>query len=1007
MRRLRVRVSSVLWATLGVVIGAGAAAAQAVGNGTVTGRVVDAGTGAAVGQAQVRLVGSVAGTTTNDSGYFRLQRIPSGLQSIRALRLGYNPASVTVTILEGQTVTAPTIKLVTAAAVLTATTITATGQTEEARQQAAFVPSLSPDSIELAATPTFANVLEGKIPGVDVTTSSGSVGLGTRIRIRGANSISLSGAPLIIIDNVEVDNTEDTFHGSAGLNLGVGGQSPSRYDDLDPNEFESIETLQGPAATGLYGTSAANGAIVITTKKGVPGPAQWTFHAQYGTLNDDNNYPANYSGWSGGSPGACGALPQVIGACTPDSVTSNSPLLSHESTLREGHQQEYGAQVAGGTDLSNYFISGNYLNQTGTYTSNAWIKENARANFTARPTKDFTVSASIGYIASNVEIPQNDNNSLGILGQALLGTGASGPDFNYGYFGPVTPEATANLTTFQDIQRWTPGVNASYQPLSWLSFNGTAGMDLSNEAQTSNLPPGILDAYGSPYSIGFHQRNQLEQEDYTLLASTTARFNITQDITSATTVGGSWRRELFTGNYAYGAGQPTGANSLNAVTSLFAVDEVNDDERTLGGFVQEQMSFYNRYYLTVGVRVDKTSTAGVASGPIYYPEFEGSWVVSDESWFPKQDYVSALKARAAYGQSGLRPTLLQAISYYTSVASTQPSGASVPALTPGGLGLSSLKPERDDEWEAGLDAGLFKDRVNVSGTYFDKTGLGALVAANVVPSAGTVASEIVNVGGVKNRGWEFSADANIADFRFVRFDLHGQWFILQNYLMTLGPGQSPIITGLGGNTQEVTPGYQLGAYFQPAYKYTSTAGIVTPADITILNGGAQAFGGNDLPTHEASITPTITLFKIIKVSSLFDYRGGYKLYNSTQQFRCGEFLNCAEDFNGAKTPVATQAADVAQAAYGTSFGYFEDAGFWKWREASITAILPDAWAKFAHSRGMQVTFSARNLRTWTKYPGLDPEVSSQGQASFFPLTSSDFLTQPPVRYYTVRLDLNF
>jgi len=983
----------------GLAFGPAALLAQ---DGTVTGRVTDKATGAGVSSAQVRVVGGTAVTVTNDSGYYRLHKVPLGPQTVRALRLGYAASSVTVTVTAGPEVRAD-IALMSAAAILTTQTITATGQKEEARQTAVYVPSISPDSINLAASPNMASVLESEIPGVTVEQSSGTVGTGVRVRIRGSNSVSLSNEPLIVIDGVEVANSETGFNQGSGLNLGVGGQEPSRLNDLDPNEIESVETLQGPAATGLYGTAAANGVLVITTKRGKPGKPVFDLHISNGTLRDENPYPASY-----GSGNGCGVLLIGLGACTTiDSVYSYNPFFqAANSPLRIGRDQQYGLNVSGGSDVNSYFISGNYQRTDGTLNTNMLEKTNSRANYSARPTDDLSLNFSSGYVYSNTRFPQNDNNVLGVISEELLspGTPANGND---GYFGAVNPTQTLHIHTFQEIQRFMPALNIAYDPLKWLDVIATGGFDISSQNDNQWVDPNSVQ-FGS-YPLGSANDNRLQTQSYTLSTVATAHFDLPAKFTTSTSIGATWRRTLTDGNFGFGYGLVAGTSSLHGVTQLFAVDEETDDERTLGGFLQEQVGWRGKMFLTGGVRVDKTSTQGPSAGDTYYPEVNGAWDISDEEFFPKQPVVSTVKLRAALGQSGLRPSLYNALTYYnpSSVTLSGPpaiatTSSSVGGFTTGGVGDPNLKPERTTEWEVGADFGLIKDRFNGSVTYYHKNSTDALVAVPLYPSIGSATSEYENLGSVLNRGLELQIGGKVIDFGFVRLDFTASYATLENFLESLGANQSPIVFGLGGATQRMTPGYQLGAYFQQTYTYTTpTNGILTPANMTY--SAQSEFVGNDIPTHTATFAPSLTIFKWLKVGSLFDFRGGYKLYNATADFRCGRFLNCASDYD-LNAPLSVQAASLADATQGSVAGYIVNARFWKWREASITAILPSEWATFIRARTASLTFAARNLRTWTNYTGLDPEVSEYGQDNF---TSADFLTQPPVRYYTVRFNLTY
>ena len=159
--------------------------------------------------------------------------------------------------------------------------------------------------------------------------------------------------------------------------------------------------------------------------------------------------------------------------------------------------------------------------------------------------------------------------------------------------------------------------------------------------------------------------------------------------------------------------------------------------------------------------------------------------------------------------------------------------------------------------------------------------------------------------------------------------------------------------------------------------------------------------GNPLPTHSFAFTPNLTLFKLLRVSALFDHKGGYKLFNNTRRFRCS-FGNCQEAFDK-NTPLADQAASIS-IALGTDAGYIEDASFTKLRELSFSLKGPEAMARAFGGRAVEITVAGRNLHTWTKYTGFDPEINSSPGTNF---STSDFLTLSPTRTWTVRLSASF
>jgi TonB-dependent starch-binding outer membrane protein SusC len=245
------------------VVGSAPAAAQQT-TGIITGRVTERGTAQPVSLAQVFVVGTGFGAVTNDSGVYRIVNVPTGPATVRVRRVGFESVAQPVTVTAGSAVTADFV-VGRAAAVLSQVTVTATGAATTARQQGNLVSTVRPDSVPLAAVPNFSSLVQGRASGVTVQQSGGTTGSGARIRIRGANSVSLSNEPLIIIDGVRVTGTAA---GTIATSLDVGGQEPSRLNDILPEEIEDVQILKGPAATGLYGTQAANGVIQITTKKG-------------------------------------------------------------------------------------------------------------------------------------------------------------------------------------------------------------------------------------------------------------------------------------------------------------------------------------------------------------------------------------------------------------------------------------------------------------------------------------------------------------------------------------------------------------------------------------------------------------------------------------------------------------------------------------------------------------------------------------------------------------------
>jgi len=466
------------------------------------------------------------------------------------------------------------------------------------------------------------------------------------------------------------------------------------------------------------------------------------------------------------------------------------------------------------------------------------------------------------------------------------------------------------------------------------------------------------------------------------------------------------------GTQAFGEGLAGGTGSVGGVTSGFAVAAQNSDVITIGGYVQQQLAWRDKVFVSGALRGDDNSAFGQDFSFIYYPSASLSWVIGEESFFPQNDWLSSLRLRAAYGQSGQRPGFRNAITFYTAVA-VKRAGSDVGAVQIGApVGNASLKPERSGEYELGFDAGFLNDRVSFEATLYDKTTDDALILRNLPPSSGA-ASRFENLGKVTNKGIEGMLNARLLEGRNFQFDLAVTASKNKNKLVRLGQDVDTIFFGLGANNgdfiQRHAEGHPLGGYWQRAilgFDDANADGIIGSDEVQLAD--EASFLGQPLPQTELSIQPTLTFLKYFRANALMNYRGGFKVYNSTAQFRCAVFLNC-QAANDKSVGLAEQARVMASARanFGldaSDAGFVEDGTFWKLREISLTAMAPASWARRLGVSDLALTLSGRNLGTWTDYTGFDPEISFNGTSNF---STAEFLTQPQVRYWTARLSFGW
>ncbi len=980
--------------------------------GTISGRVTDKATSNPVASAEVTIVGTTRGTLTGDKGEYIIRGVAAGTLTLRATRIGYAASMQKVTVPESGIVTAD-FALTSTPSKLDEIIVSASGEQETKREQPVSIGTINMDSVNLAPVNSFSELLTARTPGVVAMSDGGTLGAGTRIRIRGSNSVSLDNDPLIIIDGVRANGNE----GSS--TLGVGGQVPSRLDDINPEDIETINVIKGPAASSLFGTAAANGVIQITTKRGASGKQTWSAHVGGGTVSNYIKFPSNYgvvdvegadTVFSQATQGApCITDFQAAGFCTYTGLQTFNPLEVN-SPFVTGNTHTYGLAVSGGSEAMTYYLSGQFDKDQGVYTINKLRHATLRANATAHlgPKFDLTVNTSFGQ--NRLRLPQNDNNVRGVIPSGILGL-VFDDTVNHGYQFQQPANIFA-INTQQNTERYTGAATATWRPLSWLSIVGVTGLDFSNRIDQELIPTYLDNGITSRFaddSLGNRTSNPFQTFIYTLNTSATASYGLRPGLTGSTTIGTQYTQNYSHGTFAFGKVLAPGTGSLNGATQAFAVGESTTKDIILGAYGQEQLNWRDRVYLSGTVRADKNNAFGRNFKSIVYPGGGISWVIGNEDFFPKQQFVSQARLRAAYGQSGQQPGFRDAVAFYAPVA-IHVGGEDVASFTAGNLGDPNLKPERTGETELGFEANLWRDIFALDFTWYNKKTTDALIKRQLPPSNGLQQLFFQNIGSVQNKGVEVSLTGTPIKGNTVTWDFTVAGSRNANKVLKLGV--PPIIFG----DQRHQNGYPLGGYWARPYTFKDVNGDGaittencpgTSCEITL--GDTAVYLGSPFPTWDLTFGSGLTFFKYIRVAALLNRRTGNKLLNFTEDFRCSALLICKAlnqniDPSAKKTSsLADQAAGIA-AMQGTDAGYVEDGSFWKIREISLTLSAPDHLAHRFGVTGLSLTLAGRNLGTWTNYKGLDPEINENGGLNF---TTDEFLSQPPVRTYSVRMDIHW
>jgi TonB-linked SusC/RagA family outer membrane protein len=948
--------------------------------GVVAGTVVAEGTQRPLPGAQLIVVGATGrGAITDASGKFRITGLSGATVILNVRAIGYRQVTDTSRVGDA----AIRIVMQERALELNAMVVTGTAGGAQVRELGTAVAPVNVSEVmSQMAVPSVEALLNGRAPGVTVISSSGQVGAGAQIRIRGIGTFSLSSQPLVYVDGIRVDN---------GLTGMVG-----RFDDFDPEQIESMEVLKGPAAATLYGTEAARGVINILTKRGTAGATKYTFTTKNGTswFQDANaRIPTNY--WLNPADSTVWSihLPTTEAA-------RGTPLFQN------GGNQAYSASASGGTGTYKYYAAGDISSAQGITNQNARTQKSARTNLSAVPNDKFSLETSVGYITSNTNVAC-EGSCGGVLWAsefsrpsrtlaACAPNAARGCGWSRGaYTSP--PEVYNASYSWQDLRRFTGSLSIKYDPIPWLSNRLLVGTDYTLEDIQAYTPYQTDSTIVFFMGTGFDgsRSETTQQTTYnTYDFSSSAHFNLRPTIVSKTSGGIQYYTNQATSLSASGTHFPTpGLSTISATGTKGTPTSGLASNNTLGFYGQQELAFSDRLFLTGALRVDNNSSFGSQASWVTYPKLSLSWVASEESWARSKlpGFIEDLRLRLAYGQSGQQPGVNTALRTFTPVAG--PNGATV--LTPGTFGNLNLKPERVSGTEAGFEAGLFKDRLGVDFTYYSDISRDAILSKGVPPSTGFGASsQYVNAGEIDKHGVELALKAQLITQRSFGWDAQFNIGANKSKIVKLSgaPGDTVIDLGTAPPMQHrvgYSP-FDLFTYRVVSATYDPKTRLATNPICDDGKGGTipcfvpgttsvqapKLFFGNSIPTTEGSISNTFR-YDRLRFYVLSDFQVGFSKIDNNLRIRCQLNASCLE----AVYPMNYAPAVIADVQNsGTLRDYFiKSANFWKLREVSMTYDVPDKLAaRYLGAGSLAATISGRNLHTWTNYTGLDPENSLGG-----------------------------
>lgn len=1015
--------SSVGWIVIAVIaliaFVVTAPAAQAFQGGTISGRVTDASTGLPLQGARIMLVGTNKSATTDGDGRFQLRNVADGPTTIRVVMIGYESYGLMLTVVGG--ISSADFRLNKAVITLDEIVVTATGE-QRKREIANAIGTVDVASIvELAPAMSIDEVLAGQTPGVTLLRSSGTVGVGSNIKIRGNSSISLTNHPLVYLDGARIDN--DNNEGP-----GVGGQDASRLNDINPDDIERIEIVKGPAASTLYGTEAAAGVILIYTKRGRRAPPEWTFRTDFGAnIRSTYEYPANV--WD----------PASFGFPNPNDTLHSMNLMEEFNPFRSGYFRSYQGSVRGGTDLVKYYFSGQFQNEDGTLPNNSMTRHNGRANFTITPTNDlWDVQLNTGYTSNFLTLPDNDNNGFGYIGVAMIGfpwnhkifaadpntggtpietcpfafelarstgnplsDGGCPANNKGGFFGNRSFADVETLGNVQNVERFTGSATMRIRPTTFWSNRITLGYDLVAQRTSGLIPVDPTRPFGA-FSDGFRDATTQTVRNLTLDYSGSVSFDLSSSINSVTSIGVQYYREVLDEAGCTGEVFPAGATTCSSAVTTTG-NEAFVEAKTLGVYLQQQISINDRLFLTPAIRLDDNSAFGTDFSLAKYPKVGASYMLIDQGFGP----IDQAKLRVAWGKSGKQPTNFAALQRFNA-SKVSIRTTNVLGVTPLNLGNQALSPEIGAEWEVGFDVGLFDNRVGLEATYYTQKTTDAIVLTPLAPSLGFPDPVFINIARIDNKGIELALDIAALTNPDFTWNWSIKYSTNSNEIKDL---EEDIFLSFG-SSQRHTDGFPFASYFSERIIIDPVTGDAMVDPTSDPDDDDHVFLGQPTPEWEGSVTSTLTLLRNLTIHAFLDFKGGHKLFNSTEEFRCG-FLGggatgsiCPETFERDADGEFTDEAKIKQLAaqIGAETPWVEDATFAKLRTVSLRFQFPESWAQALHARRASLTLSGHNLKTWTGYTGADPEINNFGQNG---TSRAEFLTLPTNRRFTASMRVTF
>ncbi len=980
------------------------------GNSVIVGRVTDSATKQGIPGASVVVPGMKHSVVTSQTGDFLIRGVIAGEALIAVKAFGYKSASKSVVVTDGGRHSV-SIVMVGVPTTLSGVVTTATGLQRKIEVGNDVTTIKVEEVIRNNPVSNMSELLATRVPGLYAAPTSGQPGAPTRIRIRGVSSINTSNEPIIVVDGVQI-RSEAKNTGSSSSNFDF---AFSPLDQLDVNAIETVEVLKGPSAVALYGSDAANGVVVVTTKRGFVGAARWRASARLGTQAMPGRWPQNYFSWgtlaSGGLPRHCPNRSWTLASgCRHDSLQVYQLMNDPGTTVfGRGSTREYSLGVSGGVRGITYSFTTSMSRVLGLMKlpdNDVRIVEaegsklqswQRRPQASDQASGTALVSVDVG-TETNVELTTSVNRKMARstpLSNAMETAATFAPPVpQYGPDGSVIQGASGLLEAINTFRERREGTELGSRNTIKINSRGipsvmnailTMGVDVRRITSSALLLNG--DCYGTTECSRFGTSLPLDS-GYAKRRAGSAILSDIKLTLSGSAIGSHWLSMIpsIGGNFVKSRdedsnvdiqGLPVGS-IRGGSGSIQGYSEDQSGRNTLGLYVETRFKVADRLWLPLSIRTDAGSALGSEVMP-KFPRLGFSYLLSDQPIFQQMPVIGSLpmvRVRTAFGVAGKQPGVAEKYRTYSQAKNLFVDGIPTTGFELNTIGNTGLRPERSQEWELGFDADVIEHprrRLSVTVTSANKLTRD-LIDNQLLPGSAGGYWQTVNLGDVVNSTFELTVDA-LMEIRSISWQPSVSLTTLRNRVKALAPTSQtgsgylfgPDFQNTGLQSRNVV-GYPLYGRWAPqvvGYADRNSDGIIGPNEIQLSD--SAIFIGAPYPKFTLNTQQQLTMRSSVTLSGVISYENGL-----TQIRRRGEYSRVEND----------PTLSLSEQAYGmySVLTRAQQVSTLRFTSVQINYLLPRSiTARIFGGRSVSIKASGKNIGLWSTYRGKDPNVGASGE----------------------------